>query len=159
MKIDGKEVLLDKFADLFYNSNCCMRPSCHICPYTTIKRNVDITIGDYWGIENVNKDFFSNQGVSLVLVHNEESLNIFTPPLLCNTDFFETSEDKCIQPRLIRPSRKSLRRKSFWQDYHKKGLYYVFLKYSKPFYGDLLVDKVSSIIYRILKKTKRIFKF
>ena len=50
------------------------RPSCFSCPFTTPMRNSDITIGDFWGIEDIfpelNKEV--SKGISLILAHTEK---------------------------------------------------------------------------------------
>ena len=37
----------------------------------------DITIADYWGIENAAPEFDDNKGVSLVLINNDKGNKIF----------------------------------------------------------------------------------
>ena len=66
-RIDGMEVPLQDYVNIFY-SKCALRPSCHVCPYAAVQRDSDMTIGDFWGIENVLPDFYDVRGNSLVLV-------------------------------------------------------------------------------------------
>ena len=53
------------------------RPSCFKCPYKSINRESDITIADYWGIDNADPEMNDNKGVSLVLVNNEKGEKYF----------------------------------------------------------------------------------
>lgn len=46
------------------------RPSCSECPFSTIERCSDITIGDAWGIEQVYAELSVHQGVSLLLINS-----------------------------------------------------------------------------------------
>lgn len=46
------------------------RPSCSECPFSTVERCSDITIGDAWGIERVYPEMNVHQGVSLLLVNS-----------------------------------------------------------------------------------------
>lgn len=60
--------------DLFlcgFIRNLYLRPSCYCCPFKSLKRHSDITIGDFWGIEQFS-DTFDERGTSLVFVHSEE---------------------------------------------------------------------------------------
>lgn len=45
------------------------RRCCYKCPYARLERVGDITIGDYWGVENVHPDFYDERGVSAVLLN------------------------------------------------------------------------------------------
>ena len=52
-------------------SNLSLRPSCYDCPAKSGKSGSDITIADFWGIENVLPEFDDDKGVSLVLSYTE----------------------------------------------------------------------------------------
>lgn len=65
-------------------SDLYLRPSCHACPAKSLKSGSDITIADFWGIQNVLPDFDDDKGTSLVSVNSEkgkaiyESLSVFS---------------------------------------------------------------------------------
>jgi coenzyme F420-reducing hydrogenase beta subunit len=52
-------------------ANLILRPSCYSCPSKGGKSNSDITIADFWGIDQVNPEMFDDRGTSLVLIHTE----------------------------------------------------------------------------------------
>ena len=45
-----------------YSSLCMMRPSCYSCPYSSLKRQGDFTIGDYADLKRQHPDFFCEEG-------------------------------------------------------------------------------------------------
>ena len=53
-------------------SNLSLRPSCYSCPFKTVERASDMTLADYWGIENTDPGFDDDRGVSLVITHSEK---------------------------------------------------------------------------------------
>ena len=53
------------------------RPICHECPFKAGASGADITLADFWGIENVLPDFPSYNGASLVLTHSTKAENVF----------------------------------------------------------------------------------
>lgn len=53
--------------------NICLRKSCGNCKYCTTLREGDITLGDFWRIEEYNKKLNDNKGTSLILVNNEKA--------------------------------------------------------------------------------------
>lgn len=66
--------------DLYMQSflkNLCLRESCYNCHSKGLERESDITLGDYWGIENVHAEMFDNKGISLVIVNSNKGQNIF----------------------------------------------------------------------------------
>ena len=55
-----------------YLKNLMTRPSCSGCQFTVISRQGDITIGDYWGIAQIDKYMSDTRGTSLVLANNSK---------------------------------------------------------------------------------------
>lgn len=53
-------------------SNLDLRPSCYHCVNKTAKRECDITLADFWGIERMHPEIDAQMGVSLVLVQSEK---------------------------------------------------------------------------------------
>ena len=49
-----------------------LRPSCYQCPSKSLKSGSDLTIADYWGIENAIPDFDDDKGVSLVMINSDD---------------------------------------------------------------------------------------
>ena len=58
-------------ADLF------LRPSCYQCPSKGIERQSDITLADFWGVENVAPEMFDDKGTSLVVVNSDKGKRLF----------------------------------------------------------------------------------
>ena len=125
----GKQESITDYVSLFYK-NYTLRPSCYSCPYTTLHRNIDITIGDFWGIDKVMPEFYSKEGNSLVLVHTEKGNDLFE--LVKDTvEWKESNEVDCLQPNLLRPTEKPLDREKFWDDFHKKRITSMIKKYTE----------------------------
>ena len=54
-----------------------LRPSCYACPSKSGKAQSDITLGDYWGIENHHPAMDDDKGTSLVLLHTDKGRMAF----------------------------------------------------------------------------------
>ena len=52
--------------------NLSLRPSCYACPAKSGKSESDVTIADFWGIEDVLPEFDDDKGVSLVMLMNQK---------------------------------------------------------------------------------------
>lgn len=53
-----------------FMKNICLRPSCYSCNYKSIHRQSDITLADFWGIENVLPEMDDDKGTSLIFVNS-----------------------------------------------------------------------------------------
>lgn len=65
----------DKFMKLFLQ-NLILRDSCYQCNFKKKNRMSDITLADFWGINNINKDMNDEKGTSLVIVNSPKGENI-----------------------------------------------------------------------------------
>ncbi|MBO4941351.1 MAG: Coenzyme F420 hydrogenase/dehydrogenase, beta subunit C-terminal domain [Clostridia bacterium] len=66
----------DLFMRAFLN-NLCLRPSCYACHSKSVERQSDITLADFWGIENICPELFDNKGTSLMLVNSPNGQALF----------------------------------------------------------------------------------
>ncbi len=63
-----------------YIKNCYLMKSCYNCDFATIPRVADISLGDFWGIETTDKDFFNknqDRGISLIYTNNQKGSDLF----------------------------------------------------------------------------------
>lgn len=60
-----------------YINNDILRESCYRCHYTLKNNNSDIILGDYWGIENISKEMFDDNGVSHVIINSSKGKMIW----------------------------------------------------------------------------------
>lgn len=67
-KIKSSVFTYNKYMQSFIH-NYTLRPSCYNCKVKGIERNCDITLGDFWGIKNVDGQMNNLNGVSLILIH------------------------------------------------------------------------------------------
>ena len=61
-----------------FSSNMILRDSCYSCQYKTISRVADITLADYWGVENHDPDMKTRNGTSAVIIHSANGLELFS---------------------------------------------------------------------------------
>lgn len=115
--IDGHEYVEEDYAsDPFlslYFSNCIIRPSCHACPFTTVERNSDITLGDLWGSKGAVSKMDDGMGTSLVMLRSERGMALWES-LQDQFDQIECRREDVMQPRLVSPTKPSLMRQIFF---------------------------------------------
>lgn len=49
-----------------------LRPACHNCSFKQLHRQSDLTIADFWGIQNILPEFDDDKGTSLVIVNSDK---------------------------------------------------------------------------------------
>lgn len=116
-KVDSIELITYK--KLFY-THLAHRPSCYHCPYTTPYRNSDITMADFWGVENVLPEFKDELGVSIALVHTQKAERVIEQ-IRDKLVISEIKIEDCLQPQLREPVKQPKERQHFWQLYFQKG--------------------------------------
>ncbi len=127
VNINGKDIWSMRYKNLFY-SNECLRNSCYSCPYTRIERVSDFTIGDYWGIEDIDPEFNDEKGISIVFIRTEKAKNLFDK-FKEKSYYINTSNCKPPHYNLYNPTERPITRDSFWKDFNSKGFEYVSKKY------------------------------
>jgi hypothetical protein len=138
------------FFRLFF-LNYMLMPSCHNCKYANFNRASDITIGDFWGIERTMPDFDDNIGISLVLVNSDKGAALFET-IRGGLDVRESCKENCLQRNLQSPPFRHKNSNQFWNDYHKRGMRYVMVKYT-----DYSILK--TFIKKVILKLKSILSF
>nr|WP_243164974.1 Coenzyme F420 hydrogenase/dehydrogenase, beta subunit C-terminal domain [Blautia massiliensis (ex Durand et al. 2017)] len=127
VKVNGAEKSIKDYVKVFYN-RCALRPSCYECPYATTERTTDMTIGDFWHIEETIPDFYDPNGNSLFLIHTNRGEEMFEK-IQGDLDCRLSNTTQCWQANLEAPTKKSEQREEFWNDYQRKGIDFVMKKY------------------------------
>lgn len=58
-------------------SNYCLRPSCYNCSFKTMTRPSDITLADFWGIQNIMPEMDDDKGTSLLCINSDKGKMLF----------------------------------------------------------------------------------
>lgn len=96
--------------------NLYLRPACHSCPYATLPRCADLTLGDFWGIGRFDATLDDDRGTSLVLLNTPKGKEIYA----LHADALRSREvplEVAIlgNPTLARPSERSTLREAFFR--------------------------------------------
>ena len=130
LKTTGKEIKRSTFRFFyFFNDHLAVRKSCANCKFTNLKRPGDLTIGDFWGWEDLSTEWNDNKGVSLLLINTEKGKQLFER---VNTRFLNSIKSNttdCLQPQLIEPIEVNKNQEHFVGELQKFGFDYVAKKY------------------------------
>ena len=148
---DGKALINDKLASSYMNvyySGNVTNECCYSCPYAKKERVSDVTVSDYWGLENVAPSFEDKLGVSMVIANTKKGRAIFDDAL---GQKISTSLEGAKQPQLSAPAKRPKERDEFWNEYFNCGIEIGLKKYGglkKP----SLKQKLSSLKKKVLGK-------
>lgn len=123
---DGRKVFRETYKVMFYK-NVMLRHSCSVCPYDLRNRRSDITIADFWGVEEILPEIDSNAGVSMVLPMSgkgqalicEASAGLELVHAAVSSEFVSRRN-----PNLLRPTSIHQERQMFEGMYPAKGFMY-----------------------------------
>ncbi len=132
-----------------FTSDYYLRPSCYKCQFKGIERKTDFTLGDYWGVWDIQPKMDDNKGTSLVLVHTSKGKRLFEK-IVDNLVIQEANLEDAIRynPSIIYSSEKKDLRKKF------------FKKMKSEDDIEKIVEEISKskLSYIIKRKTKTIIK-
>lgn len=147
--------LLSVFSRL-HMSGYITAKACFSCPFSNMDRPGDITLGDFWGIENMNTAIPWKYGVSLMLVNTENGMELvkgLSDMAQKNQELFleevKSQEYRKYQHNLSRQTEKPELYDEFWKDYDQTGFEAVIKKYIN--YG--MKYKVVFLIKKVVRKT------
>ena len=129
------------------------RESCYECKFANPNRNADITLGDFWGIENIMPDMIDYNGVSIVIINTTKGKKIIEK--ISDELIFSEVDYKKIQEtngQLKSPSKRPIERDNWYDDFENPK----FIKnikinkniksYIKLFFPQKLKFKIKKII-------------
>ena len=115
-----------------FSTDLKLRQSCANCHFCNLYRTGDVSIGDLWGWENIDKTINSDdRGVSLILVNSEKGQNLFdnSKKDLC---IIKPRLKDCMQSHLMRPSKLNEKRDVFEKTYIKYGFRVTYYMFGRP---------------------------
>ena len=126
-----------------------LRPACTACPYTSLSRQGDLTIGDFWGVEKRRPELDDDKGVSAVLVNTEAGRAVLDA-LPDGVTMTEVTVDDIAagQVNLSRPSVRSPEADAFIRLWKEKGVEAALKKYTRVGAKRRLKDAAKAILGR-----------
>lgn len=124
--------------------NLYLRPSCYKCTAKNGASDSDLTLADFWGIQNYHPEFDDDKGVSLIFIHTNKGKNdvayLSTQVDIINSDISEATASNSSYLQAVQfPPKYSI----FWKNYAKtKSVHISFGKATRK----SIIDKIKSKI-------------
>lgn len=136
----------------FFRSDLCLRPSCYNCIPKQNKHS-DITLGDFWGIDEINSSFDDDKGASLLIIRTKKGEELFSE-IKEELNYFECTYDAAVKnnPSEYRSSIMPSERELFIADINKCNLSLLERRYLKK-------SSLQEKIKRRIKKALQYFNY
>ena len=145
----GKDIYMKAFL-----SNISLRDSCTSCKFKKENRVSDITLADFWGINNIKPEMNDEKGTSLVIVNSEKGKLLFEQ--ISNTikseevDFYTAIKPN---PSMNTISPKNAKNEEFFDNLDRVTFDELVKKYvPEPSVFKKALRKVKRIVKKVIKK-------
>lgn len=124
-------------------SDLSLRPSCYACSAKLHHVQSDITLADFWGIDQLHPEIDDDKGCGLILVHNVHALSLLKS-LDCQLQEQKLDDVITFNPSIIHSVKEPVNRKFFYMMLDKTGFAFSYK-----------VSTSSTIVARIVRKIYR----
>ena len=135
-----------------FMSDLYLRKSCYQCPFRSFHGLSDLTMGDFWGIENILPKMSDNKGTSVVLAHSSKgdellnSMQIIEKCKISRKQFQEAATQRLFENKEVPRKRETI----MWRMH-----YLPFISFERMISKDSLLVRVSRKISKIKNKFLR----
>jgi len=145
-----KELANNNYYMKLFLSDVALRNSCYNCNFKLGNKYSDLTLGDFWGVQNNHKDMYNKNGVSAIIINSEKGKVIFDF-IKNKMEYKECSLDDILKgnPCLKFSSKKHKNRDKFFNELDNID----FDKLNKKYYS-----KKTSFYIKVIYKIKKIVK-
>lgn len=148
LTVEGEKMSSDYFAGIYAN-NYINSLCCHNCYYKSLNRAGDITIGDYWHINEQKSSFNDNKGVSLVIVNTDKGRALFEK---CSDSICVEEHNlmESLQPALTENYAIPKEREKFFENADKMSFDKIVDKYLTD--KESIILKIKMFIMKLIKR-------
>ena len=132
---------------LMFGAHVSLRDSCYECQFRKYERAADISLGDFWGIENYYPNVITNRGVSAIMINTEKGQAL----LKSREVYLESCKLSEIYDKntwMIMNYEKPDNQKKFISDFNSMSSRVFFRKYKIKY---KVVDKIKRLVRSVLE--------
>lgn len=134
--------------------NIYLRPSCYACSFKTLNRQSDLTLADFWGIQNVLPRFDDDKGTSLILINSQKGNAMFSS-VVDKVDYEKVDINQAIlyNSSAVKSVDYNPKRDMFFQELSSsEDISQLIAKYTKVSFPRKVYMKVRRLLSRIKRK-------
>ena len=154
--------LISKLSEYFmaFLSGTIARESCYICPFSSLNRPGDITLGDFWGYQRKRPDLKHEEGLSLILCNSIKG-NYLIDVLRSNDVVINEVDEECVKAsenkNLYYPTTRPKLRDSIYDELETEGFESIAAKYFRHThtFRNKLKNYLPSSLVKLFQKNKK----
>ena len=155
--IKENQIYISKDTDPFmcmFLRNYCLRPACYDCHAKHYQKS-DMTIADFWGIENVAPEMNDGRGTSLVITRTEKGQELFDS-IKSELKWKEVSYEDGVKgnPSEYSSVARPQQRETFFEDLDQLP----FEEMEKKYAADIKVSLARKVMRKIKRTIKKILR-
>lgn len=129
-------------------SDIALRESCFNCNFKLGNKYSDITLGDFWGVQNYYQDMYNKKGVSAIIVNTRKGNEIFSL-IKDELIYKECKIDEIVSgnPSLKYSSKCPCNREKFFKDMKERNIIELRKKYTKKPIYIKIINKIRKSIF------------
>jgi coenzyme F420-reducing hydrogenase beta subunit len=137
-----------------------LRPSCYACPFSRFPRVADISLADFWGVNEHHPEWDDDKGTSLVMVQSEKGKVSFDS---CRSVLIVRDADLDVairsNPCICSSVAPSMNRVAFFSDLENLSFEQVLRKYMRiPSFWEKIIGKFNQILkyaFSVISRKKK----
>lgn len=158
-KVYFREGKTDRYMVLFVEDFFSLRPSCEFCRYRSKHHISDITLGDFWGLDNLFPGRDDDKGTSAVIINTQKGKTLFDS-ISDKIDKFQCTVDDIASDNnaLLKPPLFGKKRREFYASLNKHGLKRAMNEFSVYSGFEKIKRHIKRAVSPVKKSLKRIIK-
>ncbi|WP_195467396.1 Coenzyme F420 hydrogenase/dehydrogenase, beta subunit C-terminal domain [Clostridium sp. D43t1_170807_H7] len=129
-----------------------LRPSCYSCKFKKPVTSADITLADYWGVQNIHPKFDDDKGVSLILVNTDRGKEIIDN-ISKKMDIIKTDYNFAIKnnPSIVMASNYNNKKDKFFKYIDKNDIEKNIIRFTRVSITDKIIRKSKKIVKKLAR--------
>ena len=130
-----------------------LRPSCYACKFKKPLTSADLTLADYWGIENNHPQFDDDKGVSLILTNTTKGKDLISS-ISSYIEYIDTDYSRATRynQSIIRHVKYNPKREAFFKEFNYENLEEIILKLTRISLGIKVKNKIRGTLGQVKRK-------
>lgn len=131
-------------------SDVALRESCYNCKFKLGNKYSDLTLGDFWGVDQFYPEMYKKDGVSAIIVNSTKGAEIFEQ-IKTDLEYKNCKIEEILfkNPVLVTSSKRPMTREKFFNELNDKNISELSKKYNK---------NKKNILKKIIDKIMKAFK-
>lgn len=152
---ENKEFIQKRIDNIYmegFLKDLYLRPSCYACNFKKPITSADVTLADYWGVQNIHPEFDDDKGVSLILVNTDKGRALIDN-ISKGMDIMETDYEFAIKNNkyIVMPVKYNKRKDKFFKNIDNNDIESSIYRFTRLSLADKAIKRFKIVAKKIIK--------